>query len=70
MASSFAPVLKSTHALCAEHDVLWCGISLWSAGASCPGCPPSQLLVHPQTLTGGVSGRKGLGSVQALLSND
>ena len=34
--------------LYAEHDVLWCGISLWPVWVSCPGCAPSQLLVHPQ----------------------
>ena len=29
-----------------EHDVLWCGISLWLLRVSCPGYAPSQLLVH------------------------
>ena len=30
------------------HDVIWCGISLWPVWVSCPGCVPSQLLVHLQ----------------------
>ena len=52
-------------ALHAEHDVIWSGISLWSAGDSCPGCVASQLLVHPQPphWWGGVRSRKGLGAV-------
>ncbi|KAK4831422.1 hypothetical protein QYF61_017553 [Mycteria americana] len=40
--------LGNTASLHAEHDAIWYGIALWSAGASCPGCVPSQLLVHPQ----------------------
>ena len=34
-------------ALYTEHDAIWCGISRWSVGVSCPGCVPSQFLVHP-----------------------
>jgi len=33
----------------AEHDIIQCGPSLWSAGISCPGCVPSQCPVHPQS---------------------
>ena len=42
------PFLLLPPAVCAEHDAAWCGISLWSAGVSCPSRVPSQLLVHPQ----------------------
>lgn len=35
-------------ALCAEHDTMWCGISLESVGLSYPSCVPSRLLVHPR----------------------
>ena len=65
------PFLLLPPALYAEHDVIWYGISLWSVGVSSPSCVPSQLLVHPQPTHwwGGVRSRKGLDSVQALLSN-
>ena len=42
------PFLLLPAALCAEHDVIWPGISLGSVRVSCPGCVPSQLLVSPQ----------------------
>lgn len=32
----------------AEHDVGWCGISLWPGQGSCPGCIHSQSLANPQ----------------------
>uniref|UniRef100_A0A8C0ZKD1 Protein kinase domain-containing protein n=1 Tax=Cyanistes caeruleus TaxID=156563 RepID=A0A8C0ZKD1_CYACU len=31
-----------------EHCVIWSGISLWSAGLTCPGCVSSHPPVHPQ----------------------
>lgn len=57
-------------ALCAEQNPIWCGIFLGSVKASCYGCVPSQILVHPQTphWWGGV--RKGFDSVSALLRHD
>jgi len=40
---------ETTHpSLYVQHDVIWCGISLWSVWVSCPGCIPSQLLAHLQ----------------------
>ena len=42
------PFLLLPPALHAEHDIIWCGISLWSVGVSCPSHIPSQLLVGPQ----------------------
>jgi len=27
-------------AFTAQHDIIWCGIALWSAGLSCPSCVP------------------------------
>ena len=54
---NISPLLPSfllPPALYAEHDVIWYGVSLWSVGVSCPGCVPSQLLVHPSLLAGGV----------------
>ncbi|KAM9304501.1 protein FAM133B isoform 4-T4 [Morus bassanus] len=49
----------------AEHNIIRCGISLWSVGVSCPSPVPSRLLVHPQSTPwwGGGRGRKGLDSV-------
>ncbi|KAK4809988.1 hypothetical protein QYF61_004440 [Mycteria americana] len=41
-------------ALHAEHDAIWSGIALWSVGVSCPSRVPSQLLVPPSPLAGGV----------------
>lgn len=29
-----------------EHNILWCRTSLWPVWVSCPGCTPSELLVH------------------------
>ena len=46
------PSFFFTPALIAKHDTTWCGTSPWPAWASCPGCVPSQLLVHPQTPPG------------------
>ena len=48
-----------------EHDVIWYGISLWSAGVSCPGCVPSQSPAHSQATRwwGGVRSREGLDAV-------
>lgn len=53
-------------ALYAEHEVIWSGISLRSVGVSCPGCDPSQLLVHlrPAHWRSGLRNRKGLDLVQ------
>ncbi|KAK4810277.1 hypothetical protein QYF61_015307 [Mycteria americana] len=42
------------HALHVEHDTMWCGMSLWAVGVSCPSRVPSQLLVPPSPLAGGV----------------
>lgn len=49
-----------------------CGISHWSVETSCPCCVSSQLLVSPQLphWQGGTRTRKGLGSLQALLTNN
>ena len=62
----------STPSFIAGHDIIWSGISLGSVGVGCPGCAPSQLLVHPQPAHwwGRVRSRKALGAVQALLSNN
>lgn len=55
----------------AGHNVIWCGISLWSAGISCPSSVSFQLLVHHQpTHWGAVGSGKGLDAVGALLSNN
>jgi len=35
-------------AFIADHNSIRYGLSLWSAGVSCPSCAPSQLLLHPQ----------------------
>ncbi|KAK4820477.1 LOW QUALITY PROTEIN: hypothetical protein QYF61_027938, partial [Mycteria americana] len=35
-------------------SMTWSGIALWSVGLSCPSRVPSQLLLHPQPLAGGV----------------
>jgi len=65
--SSFFPQL-----FIAEHDVAWCGKTLWSFGVSYPSCVPSQLRVHAQSTYwwGGMRSRKGLDSVQSLLGNN
>jgi len=42
--------ISSLKAVTAEHDIVWHGISLGSVGVSCPGCVPSQLLVHPKLM--------------------
>lgn len=59
-------------AFIAEHDAMWYGITLWSAGVCCPGCVPFQVLVQaqPDRWGGRVRSRKGLEAVQALLSNN
>ena len=59
------PFLLLPQLYIAEHDVIWCGIALWSVEDSCPSCVPSQLLVHPQPTRwwGGVRSRKGLDCV-------
>ena len=44
--SSDLPLLANSPSLYTEHDVLWCGISLWLVWVSCPGSAPSQLLAH------------------------
>jgi len=67
-----APVLPS--AFITEHGDAWYGISLWSAGVSCPDCVLSQTLTHPQPLwgeNGGMEGgwRESPDAVRALLSN-
>ena len=56
----------------AEHDVIWFGISLWSVGGQLSRLCPPRLLVHPQPARwwGGVRSRKGVDSVQALLSSN
>ena len=53
------------HSFTADHDVIWCAISLWSAGVSCPGFVPSQ----PSRCGSRVRKREGLDAVQALISN-
>jgi len=69
---NISPFLLLPPTLYAEYDLKWHGTSLWSGGVSCPGRVPSQLLVHPQPpyWWGGVRSRKGLDSVQALLSSN
>jgi len=69
--SQLPPLPPSSLSFTDEHDVLWCGISLWSAGVSCPGCVHSQLLLHPQPTHwwSTVRSRKGLHAVQTLLSS-
>ena len=42
------PPRPASPSLCTEHDVTWYGMSLWPVWVSCPGCAPSQLLVHLQ----------------------
>lgn len=68
--SKHPPLLFFLPALHAEHDARWSGVSLWSAGVTWPAWVPSQG-VHPRPrhCGGGVRSRKGLGCVQALLSN-
>lgn len=46
----------------AEHNVVWYGICLWSAGVSCPSCVTSHLVVlsQPTPWWNGVRSRKGL----------
>ncbi|KAK4829622.1 hypothetical protein QYF61_005749 [Mycteria americana] len=39
---------RTTKTFYAEHDAIWYGIALWSAGVSCPSRVPSQLPVPPQ----------------------
>ena len=59
-------------ALIADRSVICYGISLRSAGASCPSCVPHLLLVRPQTIRwqGSLRSRKGLEAVQVLLSSN
>jgi len=54
-----------TQLFIAEHDVIWHGTCLYSAGVCCAGCAPSQLLVHPQPpgRWSGVRSRKDIDSV-------
>jgi len=59
-------------AFIAEHNVIRSGISLWSGGVTCPGCVPSQFLVHPNLHAdgGGVGGNsENLDTVPALHDN-
>lgn len=37
-----------------EHNIIWYGMSSWSAGVSYPCCVLFQLLVHPSLLAGGM----------------
>lgn len=46
--SEYAPFPLLPLVFMAEHDVRWCGISLWSVGFSCPSCVPWQPLACPQ----------------------
>lgn len=52
------PLFVLSPTLYAEHDVPRSGIPLWSVGATCSSCVPSQLLVHtwPPLWLGGVRG--------------
>ena len=54
------PLPSSSPALYAEHDVIQCGMSLWSVGVSCPRGGPSSLLVPPPacSLVGRGEGQK------------
>jgi len=60
---------------CVDYDIIWHGICLPSVGASCPGCVPSQTLVHPGLLArrrggrGRVGGKESLDAVQTMSSN-
>lgn len=60
--SAFPPSLFLLPALYAEHDAKWCGVSLWSAGVSCPTCVLSKILLHyqPTCWWNGLRRRKGL----------
>lgn len=53
-----ASLFSSSWVFLAEHNIRWCGISLWSFWVSCPGCILSQLLDRPGPLGEGV-GRVG-----------
>ena len=44
--AAICPSYPAPPSLYTGHDVLWYGIALWLVGVSCPGCAPSQLLVH------------------------
>ena len=59
-----SPLLPSSPAVIAEQHRVWWGIPLGSAGVSCPGWAPSA-----SQWWGSVRGRKGLDTVQALLSD-
>ena len=48
-----APPASFPPSLYTKHDVIWYGIPLWIVWVSCPGCVPSQLLVHSQPLLAG-----------------
>ena len=46
--SKWLPSPKTPPLCCiAEHDVRWCGISLWSIWVRCPACVPSRLMCTP-----------------------
>lgn len=49
-------------AFIADCDVVCCGMTLGSAGASCLSCVPSQIIAHPQPTCwwGSMRSRKGL----------
>ena len=66
------PFLLLPPTFIAELDVIWYGISLWSVGVSCPSCVFSQLLEQPQAphWQGSARSKKGIDSVQALLSHN
>lgn len=44
------PLLKITPPQFTGHDILWCGISLWSAWVTCSICAASQFLLNTSSL--------------------
>lgn len=67
-----SPFPSSDPALYQTAEVIECGMSLWSAGVSCPGCVPSQILLAPSAILGWGEEQKSsyLHSVSTLLSSE
>lgn len=58
-----SPLQPTPTTFIARHDSTQHGQPLWSAGASCPNCVPSQLPTYPR-----IPGREGLQAVLAALN--